>query len=274
MGGLSKKTFLVRGLVNDAKYPAIQLSSGNMLFKKNYSPAESDIAAIAANTVIQATRAMGGKVMGVGSLDLAAGVPLLKSMHHPPDFSLLSANLVDPHTGKPLFTPIFRTTAGVVRIAILGLTDHHAVSGGPGFRVLPWQEVLGQALDEAQPGADFILLLSNYSLTENQEIARKFGKIDCILQAGHVLGNMVPIVINNALISQTDIRGKFVGMLDIQWNGHGRWQEAPTAPAGADGKDSTFTNRYIALKMSMRNDPAVAAIVQQAQRRISQLRQH
>lgn len=274
MGGLSKKAFLVHGLVNDAKYPAILLSSGNMLFKKSYSSAEPDIAAIAANTVVQATRAMGGKVMGVGSLDLAAGVPLLESMHHPPDFSLLSANLVDPGTGKPLFTPISRATAGELRIAILGLTDHHAVSGGTGFQVLPWQEVLGQALAEAQIGADFILLLSNYPLAENQEIARKFDKIDCILQAGHVIGNMVPIVINNTLISQTDVRGKFVGMLDIQWNGHGRWQEATIASTTAEANDSTFTNRFIALKMSMRNDPAVAAIVQQAQRRISQLQHH
>ncbi|MGE4559519.1 MAG: hypothetical protein AB7E77_04930 [Desulfobulbus sp.] len=264
----------MHGLVNDAKYPAILISSGNMLFKKNYSPAEPDIAVIAANAVVQATRAMGGKVMGVGSLDLAAGIPLLESLHHPPDFSLLSANLVDPHTGKPLFTPISRTTAGKVRIAILGLTDHHAAPGGPGFQVLPWQEVLGQALAEAQTGADFILLLSNYPLTENQEIARKFDQIDCILQAGHVIGNMVPIVINNTLISQTDVRGKFVGMLDIQWNGHGRWRETAVASTATEAVDSTFTNRSIALKMSMRNDPTVAAIVQQAQRQINQLRQH
>lgn len=240
-----------------------------MLLKKSYVPDELEGATITANAVVQATRTMGGNIMGVGNLDLAAGLPLLKAVHQPPDFNLLSANLVAPGTTKPLFAPISWAKAGDLRVAMIGLTDHHAISGGGGFEVLPWEKVLQQTLAVVQPQADFILLLSNYTLAENQNIARNFGEIDCILQAGHVIGNMAPIIIKNTLISQTDIRGKYVGMLDIQWNGHGRWREAARASSEAASNSTTYSNRYIALKMSMRNDPAVEAIVKQAQRQIA-----
>ncbi|MDD2462675.1 MAG: hypothetical protein PHI97_01635 [Desulfobulbus sp.] len=244
-----------------------------MLFKKDLTPAELDVATITASAVAQATRTMGGEIMGVGNLDLAAGIPFLTALHQPPAFSLLSANLVEPGTKKPLFTPVTWLKADDLRVAIIGLTDHHAVAGGEGFQLLPWEEVLEPAILSVQPTADFILLLSNYSMADNQEIARKFDTIDCILQAGHVIGNKIPTVIKNTLISQTDIRGKYLGVLDIQWNGHGRWKEAASAATEADSNDSLYSNRYIALKMSMRNDPAVEAIVKQAQRQIAKREQ-
>ncbi len=270
MGGLSKKAFLIRGLTNDANTPALIISSGNMLINKAFLSGQHEVAAITANAVIQATRAMGGKVMGVGTLDLKAGLQLLQPFHQPPDFTLLSANLVAAKSSTPLFAPVSWASADGLRIAIIGLTDHQEVSGQADFAVLPWEDVLESTLAAVRPEADFVLLLSNYSLAENQSIARRFDQIDCILQAGHVIGNMVPIVIKNTLISQTDIRGKYVGVLDIQWNGHGRWKYSTAAAAEAG--NSSFTNRYIGLKTSMRNDPAVEAIVKQAQRQIEGLR--
>lgn len=267
MGGLSKKSFFVKGLSTDPKAPAVLINSGNMLFKKEVTTAEMPAARIAAETILAATRTMGGKVMGIGDLDLAAGLPLLRATHQPPDFSLLSINLVQPGTDKPLFAPVTWHQAGALRVAILGLTDHTLVASGEGFQVLPWQQCLEQAVAEVKGKADFILLLSNYALAENQEIARKIPAIDCILQSGHVLGNMQPTVVKNTLISQTEIRGKYVGVLDIDWNGHGRWREA--TPVIASGDDaSTYRNSFEALKLSLRNDPAVEALVKDAQRRL------
>lgn len=271
MGGLSKKAFMIRGLTKDANFPALVISSGNMLINKGFFSAQLDVAAITAKAVVQATRAMGGKVMGVGTLDLKAGLPLLQSFHQPPDFTLLSANLVAPESKTPLFAPVFWASAGGLHIAIIGLTDHHEVSGQTGFTILPWEDVLESTLAAVGPKADFVLLLSNYPLPENQSIARRFDQIDCILQAGHVIGNMMPIVVKNTLISQTDIRGKYVGVLDIQWNGHGRWENSTAA--ATEASNSTFTNRYIGLKTSMRNDPAIETLLKQAQRQIADMKQ-
>jgi len=271
LGGLSKKAFLLQGLTNEANQPALVINSGNMLVKKGITPAQFDAAAITADTVIQATRAMGGKTMGVGTLDLALGIPILERFHQPPDFALLSANLVAPESNKPIFSPVSWASAGELQIAIIGLTDHHDVAANKAFTVRPWKESLEPTLESVQSKADFIILLSNYSLAENQSIARSFDQIDCILQAGHVIGNMTPIIIKNTLISQTDIRGKYVGVLDIEWNGHGRWQDAATARATAKADSSTYSNRYIGLKTSMRDDPATEDLIKQAQLRMQGL---
>ena len=267
MGGLSKKAFLVKGLSNDPQFPALLINGGNMLFKKGVSAAEMPAARIAAETILAATRTMGGSVMGIGDLDLTAGLPLLNGAHHPPDFNLLSLNLVQAGSDKPIFIPVRWQQSGALKVAILGLTDHTLVSGGEGFQVIPWQECLERAVAEIKDKADFILLLSNYSLAENQDIARKIPAIDCILQSGHVLGNMQPTVVKNTLISQTEIRGKYVGVLDIDWNGHGRWREGTTVSAGGEAT-STYRNRFEALKLSLRNDPQVEALVKDAQRRL------
>lgn len=267
MGGLSKKSILVKGLSTDPQIPALLLNSGNMLFKKGVTAEEMPAARIGAETIIAATRSMGGRVMGIGNLDLAAGLSPLRTAHQPPDFNLLSLNLVQAGTNSPLFASASWQKVGEMQVAILALTDHSLVASGDDFQALPWQQCLEQAVAEVKGKADFILLLSNYSLAENQEIARQLPAIDCILQSGHVLGNMQPTVVKNTLISQTEIRGKYVGVLDIDWNGHGRWREG-TAPSAAGEAASTYRSRFEALKLSLRNDPQVEALVKDAQRRL------
>jgi 2',3'-cyclic-nucleotide 2'-phosphodiesterase (5'-nucleotidase family) len=270
LGGLSKKSFLVKELSRESLYPALLLSSGNMLFPRTVPPEERAAARITAEGLVQATRAMGGTVMGVGSLDLSGGLSFLQSIHHPPDFTLVSSNLVHPDSETPLFAPVVHQRVGELRVAFVGLTDHTTVAAGEGFKVLPWQQALEQRLAAVQEEADFILLLSNYPMAENQAIARKLATIDCIFQAGHVIGNVAPTRTRNALISQTDIRGKYLGVLDIAWNGRGLWAKGLTS--APEGKDSRYRHRFVSLPISAHSDPEVEAIVKQTQRRLNSLR--
>ena len=274
MGGLSKKAFLTKGLAADPKQPALIVNSGNLLFNtESLAPSNLETARVTADGIVQATRMMGGTLAGIGTRDLAAGVAFLRQQQKSADFTWLSLNLVDPATGKPLFTPMLLRQAGGVKIAILALTDHTTQNNSGEFRVIPWQDTLQKTLDKIRPEADFVLVLSNYSLAENQEIARSCSAIDLILQAGHVVGNMTPILIDKTLISQTETRGKYLGVMDIDWNGHGHWDEGAANPQSRKtGQQlSTYTNRFIALKPSVNADPEVEALIQQTQRRVDQL---
>ncbi len=277
MGGLSKKAFLIKGLVADPRYSSLILNSGNMLFKTDVLPPENlETAQIAADGIAQAMRKMGGTLAGVGTRDLTAGASFLQHYQNPPSFTWLSLNVVDPANKNPIFTPILRQQRGGLNIAVLALTDHTAFKNKPGalFQAISWQETLHDALVTAQQGSDFILLLSNYSFAENKEIARNYGAIDLILQSGHAIGNITPILINQTLISQTETRGKYLGVMDIDWNGHGRWSDVYASGHSAEQgqKPSTYSNRFIALKPSMTNDPEIEALVRHTRQAIERHR--
>lgn len=276
MGGLSKKAFLINGLVNDPKLPALFVNSGNLLFKTDaLEPDDAETAKIAADTVVQATRKMGGTLAGIGSRDLAAGLPFLRQHHQPPAFTWLSLNLLDPAKRTPLFPPVQYQQAGDLKIAVLALTDHNALSGrSDAYQAVDWRESLPEVLAAAEREAGFILLLSNYSFVENKEIARNHKSIDLILQSGHAIGNMHPILINQTLISQVEIRGKYLGVLDIDWQGHGRWHDGslPPQPEKSGEQLTVYSNRFIPLKPSVTNDPAIETLVRQTQQRIDALK--
>lgn len=259
----------MKGLVSDPTQPALFVDSGNLLFKADTLPPETvKTATSVAEGVLQATRKMGGTLAGVGSRDLAAGLDFLRKQHSPPAFTWLSLNVVDPVSGKPLFTPVLFKQAGTLKIAILALTDHNLASQqGNGFKVVAWRDVLPRALTALQGKADFILLLSNYSVIENKVIAETCHDLDLILQSGHVAGNMQPFQIAQTLIAQTDTKGKYLGVLDINWQIHGHWNEMDNPsqpPLGAGKKSSSFSNRFIAITPSIASDPEIDAIVQQS----------
>lgn len=276
MGGLSKKAFLIKGLDNDPARPALLVNSGNLLFPANQlEPSEAEAAKIAAETVVRATSAMGGTFAGIGSHDLAAGIAFLDKVQSP-QFKWLSLNLIDPASRRPLFAPQWTQQVGDIRVALLALTDHTAFPAAQReFEVLDWRVSLPDALAKAEQQADCILLLSNYSYGENQEIAKRFSSIDLILQAGYAMGNRAPLAVNNALIGQTETRGKYLGVLDITWNGRSRWRDESLSPRRADRDQpaSSYVNRFIAIKPAVPSDPAVEVMVRQAQQRIDALRQ-
>jgi 2',3'-cyclic-nucleotide 2'-phosphodiesterase (5'-nucleotidase family) len=274
LGGLSKKAYLIKGLAAGRAQTTMIINSGNLLFNADTLPQDTlKTATIAADGIIRASQKMGAKLAGIGTRDLTAGTSFLRQSQETTGFTWLSLNIVDPATAKPLFTPVlFRKVSGL-QIAILALTDHTAFNAPDRidtFQVTNWRDVLPQALATVRSKADIILLLSNYSFVENKEIARSYTDIDLILQSGHSLGNMAPIVINKTLFSQTETRGKYLGVMDIEWKGRGQWSEGSAfiQPTKGGGQHSFYTNRFIAIKQSMTDEPEIEALVRQTQRRI------
>lgn len=275
MGGLSKKASLINELQRDTQRPTLVVTGGNLLFPSDRLDADTvEKAKTTASGVLEATRKMGAAFAAVGSRDLAAGSGWLQQFHKPPAFSWLSANLVQPSSRKPLFTPVLHRQIGGVKIAILAITDHTVFTEQQGdFLVQDWRDALPAVVAAVTKEVDCILLLSNYSYSENLEIARTNPSIDLIFQTGHAIGNMEPAPVNNALIAQTEIRGKYLGVLEIDWLKRGTWQERIASPGTEEKKQTAtlYSNRFIPLKQSLASDPEIEAMVKQTQRRIDQI---
>jgi hypothetical protein len=178
-------------------------------------------------------KAMHCRALGISALDLAGGVDLLKELEKDEGLTWLSANLVDPTGGKPIFSPSLRTKAGDTDITVLGLTEDMAARHGQGkFKILPWKEVLPELVKKA--GDDMVILLSSYPARVNQEIARSVPGIDLILQSGHTPANRPPQQINATLLAQVAPRGKYLGMMRINWTEAGTWGDDATARVRAE----------------------------------------
>ena len=232
-GGLAKKTTGVKRL-REGDAPFLILDAGNQFFKFPGRPdteASARTLRIRAEGIATAHKKMGLVACGVGVNDLAAGPEFLQGLGDaaPP---LLSANLVDNASGRRLFPASLTARAGGLTIGIVALTGTHGGQNAS-WRALPWRDALPEALAELESGEnrpDLLILLSNNPLSENRKIAEAFPQLDLIFQSGFAMGNLPAIGATNALINQTEIRGRYLGVLDIDWRGRGPWRSVQSDP--------------------------------------------
>lgn len=175
-------------------------------------------------------QAMNCRAVGIGAHDLAAGVNLLKELQERHKTVWLSMNLVDPEKKEPIFTPYLMTKVGGLKIALLGLTDDQRDHNGEGeekggYTILPWQDTLPKILAQVGKKVDMTILLSSYSYQINKEIAETVDGLHMILESGHAAPTAEPYKVEDTLIAQTGTRGKYLGMMRIDWNEAGQWTD-------------------------------------------------
>ena len=213
--------------------------------------------------------------MGIGAHDLAGGLGLLKELQERHNTTWLSMNLVDPEKKEPVFTPYLITEVGGLKIALLGLTDDQGGHNDEdeqdkGYIVLPWQDLLPQTLAEVKKKVDLTILLSSYSYEVNKEIAETVDGLHMILESGHAAPTTEPYPVENTLIAQTGTRGKYLGMMRIEWNKAGKWSE-PTRNSSPDNDTCKYINQFIPLNTSLPEDPEVKKIIDQTIQKVNEI---
>ncbi|TKB10355.1 hypothetical protein [Desulforhopalus sp. IMCC35007] len=166
--------------------------------------------------------------VAISSLDVAAGDRFIQQTKEK-GFPWLSANLVDANGRHPASSYVTKKI-GAVTVGIIGLTDDIGLNKE--FHLLPYQESLRSTLDDINKNCDILILLSNLPGATNNNIAKKFPEIDIIMSSDRTLGNMVPALVGNALITQTSTRGKYLGKLDVTWKKGKGWQNDRLLPLG------------------------------------------
>ena len=217
-------------LVEQKKLPFLFVDSGSLLFKHKRIQAKKEQAEKAkAEGIAAAMQAMNCRAVGIGAHDLADGIDFLKELQEGHKDFWISMNLVDPEKKTPVFTPYIITQVGGLKLAVLGLTDdqgeHDSEGKKKGYTILPWQAVLPKTLGKVAEKVDMTILLSSYSYQINKEIAEAVNDLDIILESGHAGPTVEPYRIKDTLIAQTGTRGKYLGMMQIEWNETGQWTE-------------------------------------------------
>ena len=109
MGGLARRATIIRDLRDDGN-PQLIVDAGDLFFPRGalagagLQGTELEKASIRARTMVQGFNLIGTDAINIGHLDLAAGLPFLKSLADQAEFPLLSATLAD-NEGELIFKP-------------------------------------------------------------------------------------------------------------------------------------------------------------------------
>ncbi len=163
---------------------------------------------------------MGYDAVGVGEDDLTLGKEFLMEISKRANFAILSSNLLDAETKKPIFQPYLIKERNGLRVGIFSLISPECFSGQndprmKGLRVQNPMEVGREMIKELQTKADLIVLLSHLGYAKDVEFAQVNPGVRLIF-GGHTGTHLLYApVINNTAIFQTASRGMYAAKLSL-----------------------------------------------------------
>lgn len=227
-------------------FPATTLlvDSGNILFKKKSTGRLKDQDILSANAIMQIYKDMDYAAMAIGPLDLAAGLRTITDGLRL-GIPWLSANMFTESGDR--IVPPWIIYGGDTRIGITALSAATANTIDSVY-FENYQSVLPGVIEELSPACDFIILLSNLSMDDNEQIANSFPEINLLISASERRGNVVPNLVNNTLITQTHTRGKYLGNFSANVSGVPVWQDAFTQFPSAVDQLAEKVNKHLAAE--------------------------
>jgi Cytochrome c554 and c-prime len=175
--------------------------------------------------LMDAMKVMGTDAVGTSEKELRFGVAFLKGQVARTHLPLLSSNLFDKKTGKPVFDPYLIKKVGNVKVGIFSLISDQ-VDLGPAKDSLRVEEPAAAAkrtvAELHKKGATIVVLLSNLGKVESEDLATAVDGIDAV-----VVGRNTPLLQKGRMIKQTVTvyggeQGQYVGRTTISLNKQGR----------------------------------------------------
>lgn len=161
--------------------------------------------------------------VAISTADLSAGSDFFQRSTESA-FPWVAANVFDNKANRA-FSPHVIKMIGDLVIGIIGLTgtSQNAVED---FDITDWRQALQREITLLEKSCDILVVLSNLNSSENLEIQRDFKQVDIIVTADKNGKNIQPLVTPNSLLIQSGDRGKYLGKLDITWQGSSNWLDA------------------------------------------------
>ncbi|MDP7115406.1 MAG: hypothetical protein QGH45_25755 [Myxococcota bacterium] len=219
LGGLAQRAFLV-GQRRQPGSPALVVDAGNLLFRtpKGLGDDAEAWRRTGAILLTDAYSLLGVDAVNVGPNDLATGLEYLQRLARRASFPLLSTNLVDPVTDRPVFTSVLHLNRAGERAAVIGLLPGEM--SGRGFRTLDPIATARDAVAAARAqGAERIIVLSALGQDDERLLARKVKGIDLIVGAGDRSRTDPALQVKTTVIAHVGSRGKYLGQATLPTDG-------------------------------------------------------
>lgn len=191
----------------------------------------------------------------VGNHDLDNGLLNLEKQDAHRHFKLISTNLLDPKTGKPIFygSQVFEREG--LRVGVFGVLGDDALlavaeKNRRGFRFVSPYAIAEKTAAELHKHADLVVMLSHSGLQEDLDLASKIKGIDVIV-GGHSHTKVDhPKVVTNGdwktLVVQAYQWGEYMGELDLKVD---------------HGTITSFDGNLLPITRALAPDPKIEATV-------------
>lgn len=171
--------------------------------------------------LLRAYRLMGFDALNVGHREAQLSAAQLRQARKDSPVPLLSANLLDKQTGKPLLDAYRVVQRNGRTIALVGVLDPRGLGEnlGEGLAVEKMEVALARILPELRAKADLVVLLAFTDETTLAALAREFYELDVVLggkvtQPSQQLGRE-----NRAVILHVTNESRALGILKAKFTG-------------------------------------------------------
>ena len=252
LGGLARRVAYEEKLRTE-KQGVLIIDSGDLFFAPSSGAgSEKDLAK--ARLIGRAYKHMGAAAINVGDLDLFQGVDFLRG-EYSQGLPLISANLLNPSTKAPFFSPYVIRQAAGVRVAFFGLLPTEfapgagiAIKNANEGKILIKDpvEAAREIVQKLKGQADAIVLLSDLGIYKDQTVAQAVPGIHFILGGHEGRFTNKSQQTGSTHILQSSAKGMYVGQLRLVL-------ENPASAFKDEGEAKSLQERINALDFHLRS---------------------
>ena len=223
MGGIARRAKYIERIV-EMKNPVLQVDAGDGFFREHmpnesFTTFEKDSALILA----RGDAKLKVDAVNVGALDLYLGAQFVKELKEKAGdkgkLNLISSNLVDKNTGQPVFETEKTVERAGVKFGIFGLCRQSpAVPAELAVRdpKTVSEEMVKKLKTEKK--VDLVIGLFNLGQDETRKICKQVPGIDIAVISGAPSYIWNPELVDNTLMVQSGIGGKYLGQLEMNFS--------------------------------------------------------
>lgn len=218
MGGVIRRSGLIKNLEKDAKGPFVQVDGGNFLFEsKEFPDSLLKQRKLQATALVKAHEKMGLDVTVPGDKDFALGLDTYQALLGKSKIKVLAANLLSGD--KPLFpgSAVFEkknADGKIVRVGVIGLVGETIEYPSP-LKVSSRIEAFEREKKTLDGKTDILIVVSHSGLEADLDLAKKLKGVALVVGAHSQSFTQEPVMENGIPIVQASYRGQYLGVVPL-----------------------------------------------------------
>jgi 2',3'-cyclic-nucleotide 2'-phosphodiesterase (5'-nucleotidase family) len=189
----------------------------------NFTDLKADIGTITTDCIAHSFQMLDYHVVGVSRRELSFDITQLQSLAEDYQLPLVSANVLHPITGNPLFEPYRVINLSGMKVACLGLTDEfyykflENTDEAP-FGIQPVYSAAETWIPKAAKASDLLVVLTDMNYYKIDTLASRFPEVDVVVTSGVNPQPLKETIYSGAIVVRTFTMGYRATLLNIDFD--------------------------------------------------------